>query len=435
LITAASLKEYTLRDLAQMAKRKGVQGWHSMRKDDLVRALVKAARTKSSTSNGKKRAASNGKKSAASNGKKPVASNGKKPAASNGKGNGRCGKTVGKVASANGSKAESASGKGRGKTSSDKGTGAQKPAAAKETERLSTVARRIHRKNASREKLRDLSSTKIRQAKRPTEDFRDRVVLLVRDAYWLHAHWRFTRQTVSRAQAALAEQWHTAKPILRLLEVNGGSTTSTAERVARDIEIHGGVNNWYIDIKNSPKSFRVDVGYLAANGRFYSLGRSNTVTTPRPGNSDVLDEDWSELGDDYDRIYAMSGGFEEMNVRSDLQELFEEQLRRPMGAPAATRYGAGASRVVRKGSTLDFKVDADVIIYGQVKTGSYITLAGEPVKLRPDGTFTVRMSMPDQRQILPVVAQSSDGIEQRTTVLSINRNTKKMEPVFRDPSE
>jgi hypothetical protein len=45
------------------------------------------------------------------------------------------------------------------------------------------------------------------------------------------------------------------------------------------------------------------------------------------------------------------------------------------------------------------------------------------------------MAMPDQRQILPVVAQSSDGIEQRTTVLSINRNTKQMEPIIRDPSE
>ena len=91
--------------------------------------------------------------------------------------------------------------------------------------------------------------------------------------------------------------------------------------------------------------------------------------------------------------------------------------------------------MIRKESDFTFEVDADVIIYGQAKPDSYVTLAGEPVKLRNDGSFTVRMSMPDQRQILPVVAQSSDGIEQRTTVLSINRNTKEMEPVFRDPSE
>jgi hypothetical protein len=203
----------------------------------------------------------------------------------------------------------------------------------------------------------------------------------------------------------------------------------------RDIEIHGGVNNWYVDVKDSPKSYRIDVGYKSASGRFFSLGKSNTVTTPRPGDCDVLDEDWSKLADDYDRIYAMSGGLTPTNQRSDLQELFEEQLRRPMGAPAPTRYGAGAARMIHKENEFQFDVDADVIIFGQAKPDSYVTLAGEPVKLRQDGTFLVRMAMPDQRQILPVIAQSSDGIEQRTTVLSINRNTKHMEPVIRDPSE
>jgi len=61
-----------------------------------------------------------------------------------------------------------------------------------------------------------------------------------------------------------------------------------------------------------------------------------------------------------------------------------------------------------------------------------VTLGGEPVALRPDGTFTVRLSMPDKRQVLPVVASSSDGVEQHTVVLAIERNTKVMEPLIRE---
>ncbi|MGI9519388.1 MAG: DUF4912 domain-containing protein, partial [Pirellulaceae bacterium] len=61
-----------------------------------------------------------------------------------------------------------------------------------------------------------------------------------------------------------------------------------------------------------------------------------------------------------------------------------------------------------------------------------VTLAGEPVKLRNDGTFEVRMSLPDRRQVLPVVACSRDGTEQRTTVVAIERNTKVMEPITRE---
>src|SRR6478609_7164895 len=44
LITTTSLKTQSWKDLAEMAKSKGLTGWHSMRKDDLVKALLKAAK-------------------------------------------------------------------------------------------------------------------------------------------------------------------------------------------------------------------------------------------------------------------------------------------------------------------------------------------------------------------------------------------------------
>ena len=54
------------------------------------------------------------------------------------------------------------------------------------------------------------------------------------------------------------------------------------------------------------------------------------------------------------------------------------------------------------------------------------------IKLRPDGTFTVRYSMPNARQVIPAVAASANGLEQRTVVLAVERNTKTMEPLLRD---
>src|SRR5262245_18586046 len=45
-MTSASLRSYSQKDLAQMAKRGGVRGWHSMRKDQLVKALLSVANTK-----------------------------------------------------------------------------------------------------------------------------------------------------------------------------------------------------------------------------------------------------------------------------------------------------------------------------------------------------------------------------------------------------
>ena len=69
---------------------------------------------------------------------------------------------------------------------------------------------------------------------------------------WLHAYWELMCQAIQRAEAALGQDWHGAKPILRLLDVSSHDTTSSAESTLRDIDIHGGCNNWYIDVANPP---------------------------------------------------------------------------------------------------------------------------------------------------------------------------------------
>jgi len=83
-------------------------------------------------------------------------------------------------------------------------------------------------------------------------------------------------------------------------------------------------------------------------------------------------------------------------------------------------------------NNLEFSVDTEMVVFGRTNPGATITLAGEPVRTDADGTFAIRMAMPNRRQVIPVVASSRDGCQQRTTVLAIERNTKEMEPVNLD---
>src|SRR6516164_7811461 len=206
---------------------------------------------------------------------------------------------------------------------------------------------------------------------------KDRIVVMVRDPYWLHAYWELTRHAIGRAEAALGQEWHGAKPILRLLDVSSQDTTSTAESIIRDIEIHGGCNNWYIDVGNPPRSYRLDIGYLARSGRFYVLARSNVVTTPRAGVSDVIDENWADIDSKKaDRIYAMSGGFDPTASSLELKQLFEERLRRPLGSPAVTSFGSGGF-LLGKGRKFWFQLDAELIVYGATEANARVTLQGE----------------------------------------------------------
>src|SRR5258708_1261309 len=48
---------------------------------------------------------------------------------------------------------------------------------------------------------------------------KDRIVVMVRDPFWIHCYWESTRQSAQRAEAALAQDWYGATPILRILAV------------------------------------------------------------------------------------------------------------------------------------------------------------------------------------------------------------------------
>lgn len=403
MITQASLKSQSAKDLSQLAREKGVTGWHSMRKADLIKALLKIARQNSAKSAAKKKAT---RKTASKSAKATPKANSSKAASSKA--------TVNKASSPK-------------KETKTKSTRGRKPKAKPVVIRNARVANKIRREIEERERLRDLALTNSKS--NGAEDSKDRLVLLVRDPFWLHAHWQISRQAIERVKVSMAEYWHSAKPVLRVFHVESSTTTSTSEKIERDIEIHGGVNNWYIDVTDPPKSYRVCIGYRGANGKFYPVARSNKVTTPRPGTSADIDENWNDLAENCEKVYALSGGYHEDDSIMEVKEVLEERLQRPVGSPANNRYGIGAEGSFGGAQpNFQFEVDAEMVVFGATRPNSRVTVAGEPVKLREDGSFTVRMSMPDKRQVLPIVASSEDGIHQKTTVLAIERNTKTMEP-------
>ena len=216
--------------------------------------------------------------------------------------------------------------------------------------------------------------------------------------------------------------------MLQLLAV-GDVNSNSAEVVARYIPIHGGVDNWYIDVDDPPARYRVVIGYLTPNDEFHTICRSNVIETPRPGECERLDEHWRDIAEDYERIYSLSGGYE--TDGGDLKEIFEERLHRSMPQKGEQGQTVADPALLRQ-SKLPFDVDAELIIFGKTVPSASVMVGGNPVKLQEDGSFTVRMELPDKRQVLPVTAESRDGLRQRTTVVAVERNTKVMEPVELD---
>jgi hypothetical protein len=68
-------------------------------------------------------------------------------------------------------------------------------------------------------------------------------------------------------------------------------------------------------------------------------------------------------------------------------------------------------------------VNAEVIFYGGTDPRAKVTIAGKPVQLQPDGTFRYHFKFPDNDFEIPIVAVSPDGVETRSAVLSLQRDT------------
>jgi uncharacterized protein len=259
---------------------------------------------------------------------------------------------------------------------------------------------------------------------------KDQIWLMVSDPFWLHACWELSAQSVQRAEAALGQDWHGAKPCIRLFDVTSQDTTSTSETPVKDFILHGGCNHWHIDVPQPPKSYRADIGYLTRRGGFHVLARSNVVTPPKTAGGDPLPEDWAKDVDDSaaERILAMSTGFEQSGGPPQLRELFDEQYKR---ATKENAFGPGAV-LPEKLKKFAFEIQTELIVHGKTDPTAHVTIQNEPVKLRADGSFTMRYTLTDGRQILPAVAQAADGMEERTIVLAVERNTKHLDPTIHD---
>lgn len=121
----------------------------------------------------------------------------------------------------------------------------------------------------------------------------DRLVLMVRDPYWLYAYWEITATKMEEISAKLGPLiWDNSKPVLRVYDITGVDFNGINAKRFFDCSLNDYSDNWYINVAEANRSYCVDLGRLFPDGSFVTLLRSNIVTTPRDALSDRMDEEW-----------------------------------------------------------------------------------------------------------------------------------------------
>ena len=259
----------------------------------------------------------------------------------------------------------------------------------------------------------------VRPQELPAFYDQDRIILQVRDPHWLHTYWEVRQKTLEDLRHRLGDDFSRAKKVLRVYDVTNIMFNGSNANRFFDIQINDFASSWYVDTAGPGRAWCIDLGLMLPDGRFITILRSNVVQTPLDGPSWVTDEEWMIPDEMFARLYGMGFG---LGKSSPVGGAWQQRIKEGLFSSGLSS-GSPVKKQVKERSFW-LKVDCELIVYGATEPDAKVTVQGAPIKLRPDGTFTLRYYLPDGKQVIPVKAVAADKPEERTITPIVTRETK-----------
>lgn len=124
------------------------------------------------------------------------------------------------------------------------------------------------------------------------------ITLIVRDPNWIYAYWEIAPLSIETLKEAIGDQINNAAYVIRMYDVTFVDFNGHNANRWFDIEVGPHTNNWYINSWGDNATYCADLGIRLPDGRFFTLARSNFVTTPRKTQSWRTEQIWMEVKDD-----------------------------------------------------------------------------------------------------------------------------------------
>ncbi|MCD6406120.1 MAG: DUF4912 domain-containing protein [Planctomycetes bacterium] len=149
----------------------------------------------------------------------------------------------------------------------------------------------------------------------PNEYGEDKVVAMVRDPNWIYVYWDLSGGVCERLQETVAVSvW-----VVRVHNLDDG--------IHEDVPVLLEGGNWYLPVA-SDTTYRVDIGVLDTEGLFHLAASGRMVKTPPVGISEIVDEEWLIMEDEFRRLMDISGTMSERFAGSHFfSEIIAERRR------------------------------------------------------------------------------------------------------------
>lgn len=253
----------------------------------------------------------------------------------------------------------------------------------------------------------------------------NKIVILPRDPSMIYAYWEINESKKAEVKEKFGRDIFQKTPYtLRVYDITNIDFNGLNAHHFFDIVIPSGVDNWYIDINESGKSCCVDIGLHIQGKGFFVLARSNIITLPTGRISDITDEEWMMVKGDFEKLMRLVDvekiGKSSVEVKRKLFDEMREII--SVSSPGVSSLG-----MWNKPETNGFwfVANAELTICGATQSDAVLSVQGKEIPLKPDGTFSLRMALPDGCQEIPIEAISKNKKEKRDIKIIVNRKTNR----------
>jgi uncharacterized protein len=298
------------------------------------------------------------------------------------------------------------------------------------------------------------------------------IMLLPRDPQWAYAYWDVPSEKREEIRAQGGQQL-----ALRLFDVTGLDLGRQASHNVQEYGCDEMAREWYLPIPVSDRDYVLEIGYRAGDGRWLVMARSNSIRVPPVYPSEWIEDQfvtvtWNrelhgtqvmELVSPDERLARVEAGQPDA-IHAQMQQLAAQaETMRVSGSlmgeagvdsvPGSIQHldsvssyvfpsgmgmwaipnvsglnmsgvGMGASMPPERAPRKFWLVaDAELIVYGATEPDATVYVDGEPIVLRPDGTFRFQMSFQDGELRFPILAVAADGEQTRAVRMEFERQT------------
>ena len=268
-----------------------------------------------------------------------------------------------------------------------------------------------------------------------------KITILPRDPICIFAYWSVSKQYFDNLKNKYGESvFVDSQLIIRVYDTTDINFDGNNANRYFDVFVTPNSNSWYINVGEFNKSWCADLGYLTKDGKLILLARSNKVSMPRYGVSNITDEQWALLQVEFEKLLQISGvnqiGMSSFDIARLMRERWEEIVSISLPSSHSNISSSSSSSVPffaqskeeqqssKKDKNFWLRADTEIIINGATEPDATLTLKGYPIKLSADGSFSVRFYLPNGEDNYTIEAVSGDGTMKKSITFEIGKKTK-----------